>query len=74
MEPDATHTCPICDYPNLTEEPFYSYEICPGCGCEFGVDDGGLAKGKKLDDWHLVLRDRWKKTGRLWPEKPGGKK
>jgi hypothetical protein len=41
---------------------------------ESGCDDGGLAKGKKRDDWLLVLRDRWKKTGRLWPEKPGDNK
>lgn len=34
-----TYQCPVCDYPNLAEEPYYTYEICPRCKIEFGVED-----------------------------------
>lgn len=34
-----THECPICEYPGLSEEPFYTYEICPVCNIEFGIED-----------------------------------
>ena len=32
------YQCPICEYPDLAEEPFYTYEICPRCHIEFGAD------------------------------------
>ncbi len=53
----AHFTCPVCGYPSLQEEPFYSYEICPCCGVEFGFDDEGFDKGTEpLRARHLALR------------------
>jgi len=34
-----SYACPICDYPDLAEEPYYTYEICPRCHIEFGIED-----------------------------------
>jgi len=63
------YICPICDYPNLSEEPFYSYEVCPQCYFESGVDDamGGNKDSEERIKWLAVLRDRWQKEKRLWP-------
>lgn len=58
-------TCPVCGYPGL-EEPARStggggsYEICPSCGFQFGVDDDD--KGITYDDW----RARWSAKGLTW--------
>ena len=67
------YTCPICDYPDLDEEPYYSYEICPVCYFESGCDDGGLKGGKDSAvrlKWLKELRRRWETDGRLWPQDP----
>lgn len=42
--PASRHTCSACGYPGLSEPPRTasgggSYEICPSCGYQFGVDD-----------------------------------
>lgn len=59
------HTCPVCAYPDLTEPPRSksgggSYEICPCCGFQFGVDDDdrGLT--------HAAARERWVRAGATW--------
>ena len=59
------HTCPICSYPQLKEPPRGksgggSYEICPSCGFQFGVDDDD--RGISFDQW----RKDWIKRGRPW--------
>ena len=65
------YTCPICDYPDLDEEPYGSFEICPRCYCEFGLDDGSFAKdSQERADWLAALRLRWETDGRLWPQDP----
>jgi hypothetical protein len=69
-----TWTCPVCGYPGLGEEPRPasgggSYEICPSCGFQFGVDDDD--RGETFDDW----RARWAAAGSPWrsasPPPPG---
>ncbi len=57
--------CPVCGYPELDESPRSasgggSYEICPSCGFQFGVDDDD--KGITLEAW----REKWKAKGYLW--------
>ena len=56
-----SYACPVCDYPELTEEPFASFEICPRCGIEFGYEDA--APGGKDSPERLArlreLRQRW---------------
>ncbi len=62
------HTCPVCGYPDLEEPPRApsgggSYEICPSCGFQFGVDD---------DDKGLTFaqaRERWVQKGYPWRSK-----
>jgi hypothetical protein len=59
------HTCPVCGYPELEEPPRSpsgggSYEICPSCGFQFGVDDDD--KGITYDEWRV----RWKEKGQAW--------
>lgn len=38
-----TFVCPVCGYDGLSSPPYSdgaaSFEICPACGVEFGVDD-----------------------------------
>lgn len=60
-----THSCPSCRYPALTEAPRSksggaSYEICPSCGFQSGVDD---------DDRRITpaeWRDKWIRGGMKW--------
>jgi hypothetical protein len=69
------YVCPICHFDGLEEEPFYSYEVCPKCSFESGVDDGGLDKDSEdRTHWHGVLRDRWLKTGDIFGDKAAGER
>lgn len=59
------HTCIVCGYPHLTEAPRLkggggSFEICPCCGFQFGVDDDdrGIT--------HAAARAAWVKHGMKW--------
>tara|TARA_B100000614_G_C14374051_1_gene422668 strand:+ start:446 stop:640 length:195 start_codon:yes stop_codon:yes gene_type:complete len=56
------YVCPVCDYPELTEEPYYSFEICPQCGIEFGYEDA-VASRDKNSPQRLArlqeLRQKW---------------
>lgn len=59
------HTCIVCGYPHLTEAPRPkhgggSFEICPSCGFQFGVDDDdrGIA--------HAAARAAWVRKGMKW--------
>ncbi len=59
------HLCPVCGFPELTEPPRSksgggSYEICPSCGYQFGVDD---------DDKRIpfaTARETWVAGGMRW--------
>lgn len=58
-------TCLICGYPKLKEPPRApsgggSYEICPSCGFQFGVDDDD--KGITIE----AARKRWIEGGMKW--------
>lgn len=58
------HYCPVCNYSGLSEnivclDGMPSFEICPSCGFQFGVDD---EKGITYDAW----RDAWIKGGMKW--------
>jgi hypothetical protein len=57
-------TCPVCGYPDLSEQPRDesggSYEICRSCGFEFGVTDDD--RGYTYDAW----RERWIALGMPW--------
>ena len=60
------HFCPVCGFNNLKEpvrgkegEP--SFEICPSCGVEFGVDDD--------ESNYEELRGKWLKLGAKWYSK-----
>ena len=59
----APAVCPVCGYPGL-EEPAYlpdgspSFEICPSCDTEFGLDDEQCS--------HAELRQRWVDAGMPW--------
>jgi ribosome-binding protein aMBF1 (putative translation factor) len=59
------YSCPICDYPRLTQPPrldkkHSSFEICPRCAFQFGVTDHDL--GISDDHW----RKQWLKEGKPW--------
>ena len=59
------HPCPVCDYPNLSEPPRSefgggSFEICPSCGFQFGVNDDD--EGISYETW----RRRWEARGMPW--------
>ena len=62
------HSCPACRYPSLTEAPRSqtggaSYEICPSCGFQSGVDD---------DDRQITpaqWRKKWIQGGMKWTSK-----
>lgn len=59
------HVCLVCDYPYLSEPPRSefgggSFEICPACGFQFGVNDDD--EGIEYDEW----RKRWETAGMPW--------
>lgn len=63
-----SNTCPVCAYPDLTEPARSksgggSYEICPSCGFQFGVDDDD--KGITFEQW----RTQWLTNGAKWASK-----
>lgn len=57
--------CPVCGFPELTEEPRSSsgggsYEICYSCGFEFGFSDDDA--GFTYESW----RAEWVAAGMPW--------
>lgn len=61
----SSNTCPVCGFPELMAAPRApsgggSYEICPACGYQFGVDDDD--REISHEDW----RARWKAAGMPW--------
>lgn len=60
------YTCPVCGYSHLTEPPRRSpsrgpsYEICPGCGFEFGYTDDD--RGYTYESW----RAEWVADAMPW--------
>lgn len=64
---EHTYACPACGYDGLYEPPYGedgygSYEICPCCGFQFGLDDGGAYKKEALLRW----RANWIEEGFPW--------
>jgi hypothetical protein len=62
------YICPVCGYPQLAEPPRSpsgggSYEICPSCGFQFGVDDDD--RGKTYEG----ARKAWQEAGMPWSSK-----
>ena len=58
--------CPVCNYDNLIDPPYNeygygSYEICPCCGFEFGLDDFP-DKEEGIKNW----REQWIEGGYKW--------
>lgn len=47
------YVCPVCGYPEL-EEPPATFEICPCCGTEFGLDDADISHGELRRAWLLA--------------------
>ncbi|MCC7375928.1 MAG: hypothetical protein IT581_14820 [Verrucomicrobiales bacterium] len=61
----SSHMCPVCGFPGLKEPPRSrdgggSYEICPSCGFQFGVDDDD--RRISVEQW----RSQWIRTGKRW--------
>lgn len=63
----SSYVCPVCGYPDLTEQPRSdseggggSYEICWSCGFEFGVTDDDL--GYSFEEWRRL----WVERGMPW--------
>lgn len=60
--------CLICGYNELSEQPYVddvaSYEICPCCGFQYGLDDDHKEKSKEA----LILewRNKWIDGGCVW--------
>jgi len=60
------HTCPVCGFTGLYEPPYDargygSYEICPACGFEFGLDDD-----PEREPASRAWRERWVAAGCPW--------
>jgi hypothetical protein len=67
--PNSRFTCPVCGYPDLDEPPYdkygcSSFDICPSCGTEFGLDDKHASLS--LSEMHAVLREQWASRGFPW--------
>lgn len=61
----TTYLCPVCGFPDLTEQPHNvdgggSDEICPSCGFQFGFDDDD--RGISFENWRLD----WIARGMPW--------
>ena len=60
------YKCLVCSFKGLDEEPYDaegygSYEICPCCGFQFGVDDFP-DKEEGIKNW----REQWIEGGYKW--------
>ena len=68
-----TYVCPVCGY-NQLEEPVSSpsgdsFEICPCCFFEFGVDDVDI--GFTYEQWREVWINQgmpWRSTSTIKPD------
>jgi hypothetical protein len=64
-ESDLKYVCFLCGYPDLRNNPWSedglspSYDICPCCGMEYGVDDINELAFK-------LYREEWFSKGRKW--------
>ncbi|MEW9702988.1 hypothetical protein [Paenibacillus sp. SI8] len=60
-----SYICTLCGYSNLKFAPWTqkglspSYEICPCCGVEFGVDDINKAA-------YEIYKKEWFESGNKW--------
>ena len=57
--------CPVCGYPGFDEfhpEGGSTYDICPSCGFESGVDGIGWDREER----NRVFRQRWLDLGARW--------
>jgi uncharacterized Zn finger protein (UPF0148 family) len=57
--------CPVCGYPKFIElhaEGSATYDICPCCGFESGVD--GI--GRDRNERNSTFRQRWIESGARW--------
>lgn len=68
------YCCPVCSYPKLKEPPRPpggggSFEICPSCGFQFGVDDDdrGISHAQWRRDW-LKRGAPWSSAGKNEPK------
>lgn len=63
------YPCRICGYcyssPVRYEDGAPSYEICPSCGGEVGIDDEGLDKNSELETIRNY-RNKWLAQGAPW--------
>jgi hypothetical protein len=67
--PNNHFTCPVCGYPDLDEPPYdkygcSSFDICPSCGTEFGLDDKHATLTPTA--MHDLLRRQWAASGYPW--------
>jgi hypothetical protein len=63
--------CPVCGYPGLVEEPRGrttggSFEICPSCGIQFGLDDEAGGDPERWCEIYRQWRQRWIDGGMIW--------
>jgi hypothetical protein len=68
------HQCPVCGFAELKEPPRAasgggSYEICPSCGFQFGVDDDdrGLSDEQAREAW-IAKGMPWRSKSRAAPK------
>jgi len=71
MKLNKRHTCPVCGYDGLSEQPWEfegnaSFEICPSCGIQFGYDDAAGGDQDKRGAVWKRWRDQWIKNGMHW--------
>ena len=63
MPNNKFHSCPVCGYDRLPRAAYgelglASFQICPCCGVQFGLDDTMSS--------HDVLRQDWLRNGAPW--------
>ena len=57
--------CPVCGYPEFVElhpDGSSTYDLCPCCGFESGVD--GI--GRDREERNTTFRQRWLAAGARW--------
>lgn len=65
------NVCPVCGYDKLYEPPYDnyglgSYEICPCCGFQFGVDDFSTDDNFDVNFIYEKWRKNWEFNGKKW--------
>jgi hypothetical protein len=65
---DIVDYCLVCGLPLQVTKKFLEHELCPSCGCHFGLDDLDLESAREARQGWLDSGPKWWRDG--WGQVP----